>query len=118
MLCEKTGLNNAILKEKVKKLIKLVYSIYDKSKCYNYLISHGLNSKNLRAQAECLEEMEEFIKMYSTDYTQEKELKLIAKMADSNDKSVRENSVKVLSEIYKYVENDIWRIIGNVTPKV
>lgn len=29
-LCEKTGLNNSILKEKVKKLIRMVYGIYDK----------------------------------------------------------------------------------------
>lgn len=30
LLCEKTGINNMILKEKVKKLIKFTYEIYDK----------------------------------------------------------------------------------------
>lgn len=30
LLCEKAGLNNAILKDKVKKLIKLTYNVYDK----------------------------------------------------------------------------------------
>lgn len=45
-------------------------------------------------------------------------MKLIAKMADSPDKGVRENAVSLLAEIYKHVESDIWRIIGDVTPKV
>ncbi len=39
-------------------------------------------------------------------------------MADASDKSVRENAVSVLAEVYKLVDNDIWRIIGEVTPKV
>jgi hypothetical protein len=29
-LCEKSGINNNILKDKVKKLMKMVYGIYDK----------------------------------------------------------------------------------------
>ena len=39
-------------------------------------------------------------------------------MADSSDKGIRENALKVLAEVYKFVESDIWRIIGDVTPKV
>lgn len=61
LLCDKTGLNNNILKDKVKKLIRLIYEIYDKHKCYQMLVQYGLNSKNMRAQAECLDEMAEFI---------------------------------------------------------
>jgi len=45
-------------------------------------------------------------------------LKLIAKLADSGDKAIRENAVTVMGEVYKLVDNDIWRIIGSVTPKV
>lgn len=43
---------------------------------------------------------------------------MIAKMADSPDKNVRENAVKLLASVYKLLDNDIWRIIGDVTPKV
>jgi hypothetical protein len=39
-------------------------------------------------------------------------------MADSNDKYVRDNSLKVLSEAYKFTEEDIWRLVGDITPKV
>ena len=45
-------------------------------------------------------------------------MKLVAKMADSSDKAIRENAVSLLAEVYKHVESDIWRIIGEVTPKV
>ena len=34
LLCEKTGFNNNIIKDKVKKLVKLVYPIYDIKKTY------------------------------------------------------------------------------------
>ncbi len=65
-----------------------------------------------------MDEIEEFIKESGANCTSEKELKFIAKMADSPDKNVRENAVKLLAEVYKLLDNDIWRIIGDVTPKV
>lgn len=69
LLCEKAGINNAILKDKVKKLVKMTYNIYDKQKCYSILVSYGLHSKNLRTVAECLDELAEFLKLYGIDYT-------------------------------------------------
>lgn len=62
--------------------------------------------------------MAEFIKLYGTDYSAEKDVKLVAKMADSSDKGIRENSLKVMNEVYKIFGDNIWRIIGDVTPKV
>lgn len=118
LLCEKSGLNNNILKEKVKKLIKMVYGIYDKQKCYNLIVAHGLNAKNLRAQAECLDELADFITRFGVDYSSDKELKLVAKMADNNDKSIRENALKFMGEAYRLLDDDIWRVVGDVTPKV
>ena len=48
----------------------------------------------------------------------EKDLKLIAKLADSGDSGVREGSLQVLSEAYRVLDDDIWRVIGKVTEKV
>jgi hypothetical protein len=45
-------------------------------------------------------------------------MKLVAKMADSADKSVRENALKFMGEAYKHLDDNIWRLIGDVTPKV
>jgi cytoskeleton-associated protein 5 len=82
------------------------------------LITYGVGAKNLRSVAECLDEVAEFIKSYGIDYTSEKEIKLIAKMADHADKSIRENALKTLGEVYRLLGDDIWRVIGEVTVKV
>lgn len=118
MLCEKTGFNNNVIKDKVKKLVKMVYPIYDMKRTYQLIVQHGLNSKNLRAQSECLDELSEFIQKYGVDYCSEKEMKLVAKMADNADKSIRENALKFMGEAYKILDDNIWRVIGDVTPKV
>jgi hypothetical protein len=39
-------------------------------------------------------------------------------MADHSDKNIRENALKFLGEIYKIIDENIWRAIGEVTPKV
>jgi len=58
----------------------------------------------MKAQAECLDEVAKFIKDNGVDYTSDKDVKLIAKMADSSDKGVRENSVAVMAEIFKHID--------------
>ena len=45
-------------------------------------------------------------------------MKLVAKMADNGDKSIRENALKFMGEAYKILDDNIWRAIGDVTPKV
>ncbi len=77
-----------------------------------------MNSKNLRAQSECLDELSEFLIKHGIDYCSEKELKLVAKMADNADKSIRENALKFMGEAYKILDDNIWRTLGDVTPKV
>lgn len=48
--------------------------------------------------------MAEFISNFGIDYSTEKDIKLVAKMADSSDKGVRENSIKVMAEVFKHVD--------------
>ena len=43
---------------------------------------------------------------------------MIAKLVDSKDAAVRENALQVLSEIYKVLDEDIWRVVGQVPIKV
>jgi cytoskeleton-associated protein 5 len=38
LVCEKTGINNNILKDKVKKLLKMIYPIYDIKKTYLLIV--------------------------------------------------------------------------------
>jgi hypothetical protein len=39
-------------------------------------------------------------------------------MADNADKNIRENALKFMGEAFKILQEDIWRSIGDVTPKV
>ena len=59
-----------------------------------------------------MDEIAEFIKENGIDYSTEKEMKLMAKMADNSDKSIRENAMKAITEAYKHLDDDIWRVIG------
>ena len=42
LLCEKTGLNNSILKDKVKRLIRMLFdndtAVFDRQKGYNIIV--------------------------------------------------------------------------------
>jgi cytoskeleton-associated protein 5 len=118
LLCEKSGLNNQLLKDKAKKLLRMAFDVCDKQMCYNFIVGQGLQSKNLNAIAECLDELAEFIIRNGIDYSSDKEMKLIARLADSPSKNVRESAVKALGEAFKLLDDNIWRVIGDVTPKV
>jgi hypothetical protein len=36
---------------------------------------------------------------------------------DSGDKGVRENALQFLGEVYKTVDENIWRLVGNISIK-
>ena len=65
-----------------------------------------------------MDELSEYLIKYGVDYCSDKELKLVAKMADNADKNVREYALRFMGEVYKVLDDNIWRAIGDVTPKV
>lgn len=85
--------------------------------CYNYMINQGLYSKNQNAVAECLDEVADFIIKNGIDYSSEKEIRQIAKLTDSPSKNIRENALKVLGEAYKHLDDNIWRVLGDLSTK-
>ena len=62
LVCDKVGNNNAILKGKVKSLIKLCFEMLDPKKTLLMLIKHGAMNKNLKSAAEALDEIACFLK--------------------------------------------------------
>jgi len=42
----------------------------------------------------------------------------MAKLADSPDKGVRDGALSILAEVYKVINEDIWRVLGQITIKV
>jgi hypothetical protein len=118
LLCDKSGINNTILKEKVKRLIKQCFSIYDQRKCIQLMFKFGVGAKNLKSVAECLDELAIFVRENGADLITEKDLQLVAKMADSGDKGVREGALTFIGEIYKILDEQIWRLMGPINIKV
>lgn len=57
MLCEKSGNNNTIVKNKIKALIKQCFDVYDNAKCVNLIVDYGCSSKNLKSVSESLDEV-------------------------------------------------------------
>lgn len=118
MLCDKSGLNNAILKDKVKKLIRQLFFLYDNKKCCQLIFKYGVSAKNLRSVAESIEELTNHIKDSGLDNITEKDLGQVAKLVDSSDKGVRESSLSFIGEVYKVLDEEVWRVLGPQNIKV
>jgi len=118
MLCEKSGLNNAVIKEKVKNVISKVFLIYDNKKYVQLMFKYGVQNKNLRAVSEIIEELTLYIKEHGLDNITEKDLQYMAKLADSADKGVRESALSFIGEVYKVLDEEVWRLLGPINIKV
>ena len=62
------------LKEKVKKLVKQLFLVYDNKKCCQLIFKFGVCAKNLRSVAESIEELTNYIKDNGLDNITEKDL--------------------------------------------
>mmetsp|Transcript_34357 Transcript_34357/g.52638 ORF Transcript_34357/g.52638 Transcript_34357/m.52638 type:complete len:228 (-) Transcript_34357:2510-3193(-) len=117
-LCDKSGVNQKVLQEKVRKLIRMCYEIYDKKSCFKVLIDQGVKSKNLKSVAECLDEIADFIVHNGVNMITKKDFALFVEKADSPDKSVREAALKVFAEAYVVLGEQIWTLIKGMPLKV
>jgi hypothetical protein len=94
------------------------FTIYDKKKCVVLIIKFGVGAKNLKSVSESLDSLAAFVRTYGVDEFTEKDCQQIAKLVDSGDKGVRENSLQFIGELYKIVDENIWRLVGNISIKV
>jgi len=108
--------NNKIILEKVRKLIKMCYDIYDLKLCYRIMIDAGVKSKNLKAVAENLDEIADYFSKNGIDACTKKDFALFITCADSPDKGVRENALKVFGEAYTSLGEDVWRMFPKDVP--
>ena len=118
MLCEKTGNNNTIVKNKIKALIKQCFDMYDPIKCLALIIDFGCSSKTLKSASESLDEVAAWITKDQMQSINEKQIKTIVKLVDHSDQGVRKGALKVLGQVYSIIEEDIWKMVGKVNSKV
>ena len=76
------------------------------------MMLHGVGSKNLKAVAESLDMIVSYVKKNGVDSITTNNFKLLLDRANSSDKNVRENSLRVFGEVYKVLKEDIWRLLG------
>ena len=114
-LSEKLGINNPILKEKIKEtLIKVGAGVilYDPKKLISILMK-GLNSKNTKSVSESLELIAVLIQTHRLDVINEKDVRIIGKIVDNPDNGIRQGALSACEEIYKIVDENFWELVGN-----
>lgn len=94
----------------------MCYQIYEPKLCFKLIMLHGVGSKNLKAVAESLDMCASFIKNNGVDSITKKDFTVFLDRANSSDKNVRENSLRVFAEVYKVLREDIWRLLGKEIP--
>lgn len=115
-LCDKAGINNKILIDKIRKLIKMCYEVYAQKEVFRIIIDYGVKCKNLKSVAENLDEVADYINKNGVDTVTKKDFALFLVCADNSDKGVRENSLKVFAEAYALLGEDVWRMLPKDVP--
>ena len=80
--------------------------------CFKMIMAHGVGSKNLKAVAECLDIVAVYVKDNGVDSITKKDFAIFLEKANSSDKNVRENTLRVFAETYKVLREDVWRLLG------
>lgn len=90
----------------------MCYKVYEPKLCFKMVMQYGVGSKNLKAVAECLDMVAAYVKENGVDTITKKDFAVFLEKANSPDKNVRENSLRVFAETYKVLKEDIWRLLG------
>ena len=118
MLCEKSGNNNTIVKNKIKALIKQCFDLYDHGKCVNLIVDFGCSSKNLKSVSESLDEVAAHITKSGLKSVDERQIKVVVKLVDHSDQGVKKAALLVLKNVYCVIDEDVWKMLGKISPKV
>ena len=116
VMCEKSGQNNSVFRSMIRQIILTSSKVYPPEKVFTYNLQ-ALNSKNTRSKTECLEAMSCLIQEYGISISQPRDIRSVAKFVNSSDNNVRSAAVGTVTEAYKYVQDKIWTMIGDVPDK-
>ena len=117
LFIEKTGINNLPFRQEIKEQIMSCCKICSPFKVFNYQMQ-GLNSKNKKTKAETLDLIAMMFRGYAMTVCNIRDIKYIAKSIDQPDKDIRLNALNAMAEAYRCTGDTIWKMIGEVPPKV
>lgn len=112
MLVEKTGVNNAILKDKVIEILRMIGSSSELFPLSGTTLRmfKGLQSKNAKTRAEVLPVIGFLATEHGLQNISEKQMKMIAKLIDSSDSKIRDNALNCCADFAK-ISPDFFPII-------
>eukprot|EP00741_Cyanophora_paradoxa_P012453 tig00020610_g12032.t1 len=117
-IVEKVGSNQKAVRDALRGIFREVCKVYPPSKFCMYVVE-GLRSKNFKARAECLDELERLIDTYGLEQVcrPAKDLPLAAACIGAADKAVREAALKLLARVYAICGEEMWRAVGRLPDK-
>ena len=116
IMCDKSGHNNATFRTQIRGIMHSCTKIAEPGKVFNCVLQ-GVNSKNNRSKVECLEELGALVLDFGISVYQPRDIKAIAKFVSHTDGAVRLAAVGAVAEVYKYLEDRVWALIGEVNDK-
>ncbi|KAI3618428.1 hypothetical protein CBS9595_002791 [Malassezia furfur] len=117
-LLQRLGDPKAAFREQVRDLVRRTALLFPPSRIVPLLLEHGAGSKNARARAEALGEVEHLLAQHGLAVcTPGKTLPAVAQLIADRDAGVRNAALQTLAEAYKTTGDALWRQIGTLAPK-
>ncbi|PWY99806.1 ARM repeat-containing protein [Testicularia cyperi] len=117
-LTAKFGDAKVAFRDRIREIFRKMTFTYPPSKLLTCYVENGLPSKNARVRAECLGEVAYlFSKNGLQVCSPSRTLPLIAKQISDRDATVRTAALKVLSEAYTTIGDEVWKLVGQLPGK-
>ena len=119
-LVDKCGHSMEAVREKFRKILRLIPGVYPASRLCGYLV-RGLDSKNSKTRLEVLEILESLMERHGLDVVERggnKALAEIVKLVEARDAAMRAAASGCLVFAYKVGGEDAWKYIGRVGGQV
>ena len=117
-LVDKCGHSMEAVREKFRRIVRLVPGVYPASKVAGYLV-RGLDSKNIKTRLEVLDVMGALMERHGLDVVERagnRALAEVAKLADgARDVGARNAAFACLTTAYKVGGEDAWRHLGRIS---
>ena len=117
-LVVRSGDPKAVIRERVRMLIRRIPVLYPPSRLLVLLLDHGVGSKNARTRAEALGDIAHLISKNGMQVcVPSKTLPVLAQSIGDRDAAVRSAALTALGEAYSLTGDGFWHAVGQLPPR-
>jgi cytoskeleton-associated protein 5 len=114
---QKLGDPKETLRVKLRSILKQLARVYPSSKLFLFLMK-GIDSKNSRTRAECLDEISSLLQRNGVGvFNAAKVLPVLASQVGDRDATVRNSSLSAISQAYMLMGDEVFKHIGRLNEK-